>query len=146
MASIPGVTQLYSEQRAIRVKRIVDKKRMYVTLAKPFTQHNFHYVYSFGSSRLQPDRYRRLLGSSSRLNSTPQAGVDCEPTFPDTSLASAVSPAAGESDEDAAMSSASRDLSGPASDSTSPRGGGRGGGGGGGEGRGEREREMGEAT
>jgi syntaxin 18 len=42
------VAKLYSEQRAIRVKRIVDRKR---------------------TSRLQPERYRRLLGSSARTSS-----------------------------------------------------------------------------
>ena len=66
-SSIPltEVANLYSEQRAIRVKRIVDRKRTYVVIHS-YTQYNSTYddLILFLSSRLQPEKYRRLLGSS----------------------------------------------------------------------------------
>ena len=55
------VARLYSEQRAIRIKRIVDRKRTYVTL---YTTVLLYYVCGHSSSRLQPEKYRRLLGSA----------------------------------------------------------------------------------
>ena len=67
------MAKLYSEQRAIRVKRIVDRKRTYVLYC--YTLYTCLIIYlvlsefmidalHFHSSRLQPEKYRRLLGSA----------------------------------------------------------------------------------
>ena len=84
---LTGVATLYSEQRAIRVKRIVDRKRTYIyhhthththahththTHARTHTHTHTHTLESLCithcSSRLQPEGYRKLLGSSRRPN------------------------------------------------------------------------------